>query len=298
MIDLNRLHVLSQVLQHGSFTLAAAKLGVPKSSVSRQIARLEDELGTQLFRRTTRKLHPTEAALKLGRSFEQAAHHIHEAESEILENRQGLRGLLRVTAPVEFGASLLQACLPKFMEDHPELEIELDLSDRFVDLIREGFDVAIRAGELADSSLKARKIGQDGFQLVASPSFVKKHGEPKVPEDLKRFPCLRSSIVHPNSVWEFFSGNKRAKITVPAKLAINNFLVIKEWVVAGQGIALIPSFLCRDELKARKLLPLLTGWRSEEEASPIHAVYPAQRFVPPKVQAFIEFLVRDLSPIL
>ena len=298
MKDLNPLRTLQQVVQSGSFTLAAAQLGLPKSTVSRQIAKLEDELGTQLFRRTTRKLQPTEAALRLARSMEQALQQIHEAENEILNRQPGLRGLLRVTAPNEFGASLLQKVLPAFLKRHPDLEVEIYLSDRLVDLIREGFDVAIRAGELEDSSFKARKLGSEEFMLVASPHYLKKHGTPKTPEDLKNHVCLRASNLHPSPHWEFHFDRKRVRIPILGPLAINNLLVLRDWAIQGLGLTIVPKTFCRLEIEDRKLIPVLSEWKLDVHGSAIHALYPAQRFTPPKVTAFVQFLAEELSPLL
>jgi DNA-binding transcriptional LysR family regulator len=288
MTDLNELLIFTKVVQSGSFTAAALALGMPKSSVSRKVSDLEERIGARLLQRTTRKLGLTDA----GRIyFERSARivaEVEEAEGAVHQLQSSPRGLLKITSPLSF--AMLGPIVGNFLRRYPEVQVELMSTDRRVDLVNEGFDLAIRAGKLDDSTLIARTLGSIRRVLIAAPAYLKKAGTPREPEELSKHACLAFSAAPAPSVWVLQrEGEGQAReVRVTPRLAVNDFELMREVALTGVGVGLMPEFLCAAELKAGTLKRLLPGWCSSEAA--LHAVYPSTRHLSPKVVAFIELL--------
>lgn len=284
-MDLNELNIFVKVVELGSFTKAALDLGMPKSTVSSKVSDLEARLGVSLLKRTTRKLNITPE----GRLFFERCHKNLEelkiAQEELVSGHKEPQGLLRVTAPVELGSVVLPAVIEKYRKKYPKVNFEIYLSDRSVDLVAEGFDIAIRAGVLKDSSLKAKKLGEVAFGPVASPQYIKNFGSPGVPKELEQHHLIQMGISG-GTQWELFSGKKRALVTQERGLIINEFNAAKTMVMSGLGIALLPTFLCAPEIRSGKLIRLLPEWRSA--LHPVHVLYAAHKQQAIKISQFVE----------
>ncbi|MNJ96765.1 HTH-type transcriptional regulator DmlR [compost metagenome] len=285
-MDLNEVAVFVKVVQSGSFSRAASQLGMPNSTVSAKVSALEKRLGVTLLQRTTRKLHVTQAGQAFFERSLTALQELQVAEEEVTLNQGEPQGTLKITAPVGLGSSLLPEVIAKCLDKYPKLNIELVFADRVVDLISEGVDLAIRAGELSDSSLIAKKLGVGYFAPFASASYLKNHGTPSHPKELRAHVCLQFSSMGKDK-WELINRNK-SKVTVPlpGKIIADDLNTIKDLALMGEGIALLPTFLCQTETKRNKLVRILAEWKSD--VRPISFVYPPHRFVAPKLQAFIE----------
>ncbi len=291
-MDLNDILVFTKVVQAGSFIGASRELGMPKSTVSRKVSELEERLGARLLQRTTRTLSLTD----VGRTYYQHAARVvaevEEAERAVTQMQETPRGLLRVTIPLNFG--VLGPIVAAFMGRYPEVQLELVGLDRVVDLVEEGFDVAIRAGALRDSSLVARSIGTLKSFVVASPTFLRRHGTPKNPEDLQRFDCVVFGAGSDRTSWTLSRDGKTTTVEVKPRLIVNDFEFLDEAARTGLGIAVLPVFRCIEDLRTKKLRRVLPEWCAREV--PLHAVYPSTRHLSPKVKAFLDHLREQMTP--
>lgn len=280
-MDYNEISVFLRVVQTGSFSQTAIQLGMPKSTVSHKVMSLEDRLGVTLIQRTTRKLNVTSAGMAYYDRCLQGFKQIQEAEEEVAAHQDEPR-LLRITAPIELGSRLLSDLISQYTDQYSKVRVEVLLSDRLIDLLAEGVDLAIRAGELEDSSLIAKRIGAVTFAPYASPSYLEKKGNPDHPTDLAHRDCLRLT---PMGAEEWFLTNEAQQLTIPvsSRIMINDLGTVKTLAARGQGVALIPTYFCQAEVDAGTLVRILPGWHSEK--NPIHFVYPSQRFVTPKLSA-------------
>ncbi|WP_224776865.1 MULTISPECIES: LysR family transcriptional regulator [Achromobacter] len=278
----------AKVVELGSFAAAADKMGQARSVVTRQIAYLEQKYGVRLLNRTTRKLSMTDA----GRAFYERVRPIlaEVADLELSLQAEGQRpsGRLRVSAPVSFGILHLGPAIAEYLQRYPDVVIDLDLNDRVVDLVEDGYDVAVRIGPLVDSSLVARPLAPQQLLVCAAPSYLKRHGAPTVPEDLKQHRCLHYAYASTGNEWHFEKDGVTHLVRVNAALRANNGDVLRTAALAGHGIILQPEFLVGDDIRAGRLTALLTGYAH----TPISmvAVYPHRRFLSPKVRSFVEHL--------
>jgi len=290
-LDLNEIALFARVVQAGSFSGAARKLRLPKSTVSRKVAALEERLGARLLQRTTRRLGLTDA----GRTFYDYAARIvadvEEAGRAVNRLQATPRGRLRVTVPMS--QSYLGRTLAKFLAEFPEVSVDVNSTDRVVDLVDDRFDVGLRAGRLADSSLIARPVGMLRRFVVAAPSYLAKRAAPLVPEDLKNHDCLLFGPTSPNETWTLESGARTVAVQVPARLIANDADMLHAVAVAGLGLAILPERGCDADLKARRLVRVLPEWRAPDV--PFSAVYPSTRHLSPKVTAFIESLQNEFQ---
>lgn len=291
-MDLNEVAVFIQVVQSGSFTQAAKKLGMPNSTVSQKVSSLEKRLGITLIQRTTRKLNVTPAGQAYFKKCIQGLEEIQSAELELAATQGEPNGLLRVTAPVELGASILPDLISEYTRKFPKVRVEVILSDRRMDLLSENIDLAIRAGELKDSTLIARKIGAGCFITVAAPKYLKANGTPSHPRDLAKHECLQFTPVGLEE-WKFVGPKGSLNVGLPGRVVINDLTAIRRLALVGDGIAMLPTHFVFNELKSGKLVRVLPEWRSI--LSPAHFVYPAQRFVTPKLSAFMEMAMEPLK---
>ena len=283
-MDLDGIAVFVKVVQAGSFSQAAKLLNMPNSTVSAKVAALEKRLGVTLLQRTTRRLHLTEPGAGYFRRCLQALEGLQAAESELESERSETKGVLRLTAPVELGRSALPPVLDVLLKRHPAIEIDLIITNRLVDLVAENIDVAVRAGPLKDSALIAKRFVLGQFGLWASPSYLKNNSVPRNPNELKEHDCLRFAPFTGRKL-QLTNGRERAQIALAGRITADDFEALRALAVLGWGIALLPSFLCAEEAKERKLVSVLPNWRGDSVT--ISVVYPAQRFVSPKIRAFI-----------
>lgn len=290
MNDLSGIAVFAAVAEAGSFTRAGERLGLSKSAVSKQITRLESRLGAQLMHRTTRRLSLTE----VGRAFYERCRRIvaeaEEAELAVTRLQDSPRGVLRLSAPVSFGLRYLASAVPEFMARYPEVQIDMECADRTVDLVEEGFDLAVRIGQLRDSSLIARRIAPCRRAVLAAPAYLEAHGTPAHPRELADHACLTYSYLQTAQQWAFVDPESGAEFTVPVAgpMHANNGDMLAAAAAAGRGLVWGPTFLGRDALRAGQLVPVLEAYEAPPIA--IHAVYPPNRHLSAKVRAFIDFL--------
>lgn len=292
-MDYNEAAVFVKVVQAGSFSAAARQLGLPTSTVSTRVARLEQRLGVTLLQRTTRRLHLTEAG---NAYFEHAAlglGYMQEAEAAVSASQSLPQGRLKVTAPADLGDNLLAGLMQRIQTEYPALEMELLLTDRYIDLIAEGVDAAIRTGELRDSSLIAKSLGTIHWGLFANNTYLKQASALKKPQDLHAHRCVQFTPMG-RDAWEL--SNQRNTITIPlsGRTMANSIGVVRAMASNGQGVALLPTFICKPELATASLVRVLPDWQGK--ADPIHLVYPRQRFMPPKLRAFIDLAQAEWKP--
>jgi LysR family transcriptional regulator for bpeEF and oprC len=295
MRDLNALRVFVRVAQLKSFKEAAASLGLTSSAVSKAITRLEAEVGVGLLQRTTRSVGLTEDGAAFFDNCRQILGEIEQAETLLSRATVGPYGRLRIHMTEGFGRRVVFPTLQRFLDRHPNLSISVEMSDRMVDIANEGFDVDIRIGEVADSGLVARLLGHVGFVICASPEYLKRHGEPKKPEDLDRHNCLAYSQIHTGRLreWQFRDNGKVYGKTVSGSLHANNSEALLVAAVSGLGIASVSTFIAGEAIAAGKVKPVLTKYAAP--GPPVHAVYLKGHHVSPKVRALVEFLAANAT---
>jgi DNA-binding transcriptional LysR family regulator len=285
----------ARVVEAGSFAGAAARLGVSVSSVSRLVSDLEAHLGVRLLNRTTRRISLTEAGRAFHERSVQLLADLEEAESSASAGAAVPRGTLRLSGPVTFGTQQLAPALAQFMQRYPTVKLELELSDRMVDLVDEGFDAAVRIGAVGGQNLVARRVGSTRLVCCASPAYVAAHGEPRSPEDLVRHACLLYQYAPQRDTWTFTDkqGVER-RIRVGGPAYANNGAFLVALARDGIGIAYEPDFIVGDDVRAGRLVPLLRGYSGATGA--INVVYASRRHLSAKVRAFTEFLAQYLGP--
>ena len=288
------MRILVRVVDSGSFSAAARQLGVAPSSVSRQINELEEDLGARLFARTTRKLSLTEA----GQLYHDRARSIIDEVNEAklaLSQLDSPSGILRVTVPSGIGRELVGSVVPAFLEKYPAIKIVLSMTDRMVDIIDAGIDVAIRVGRQRDSSFKARKIGESKRVVCASPAYLKMAGTPKAPGDLESHNCITWRDHPGHNVWTFRGPDGVSTVRATGSFFAKNADAIVAATVAGVGLSLLPDWNMGIELRQKQLRPVLTDYQASPAASPVYAVHAHQRHVPPKIRVFIDFLIESFA---
>lgn len=294
-MDLNEIVVFSRVVETGSFTAAAQSLGLPKSTVSRKVAQLEERLGARLLQRTTRKLSLTEVGRSYYERCARIVSEIAEAEQMVAEQQAAPRGLLRVTAPVDFGGLYLGELIAEFLAANPDIQVELVLSDRVFDLVEERLDVGIRVGPLPDSTLVARRIGTIEGLLVASPAYLAAHGMPTHPDQLKDHAMVTFVPVKRLRSWQL-TGPRGVEVEIvpTSRFTSNGMFAVREAVRAGAGIAMLSDFSTSRELAKGTLVRVLPDWKGF--AAELFAVYPSTRNLSPKLRTFLTFLSDKLTP--
>lgn len=289
MDRLSEMEAFVCVVDQGGFTDAARKLGMSKSAISKHVSALETRLGARLLNRTTRRVSPTEIGLAYYDRASMVLSGAAEADEMVNAMQSAPRGALRVSVPVSFGISQVSGLVGEFLLDYPEISLNLVLDDRFVELVAEGFDMAIRIGRLSDSSLRARKLGESRVVIVAAPSYLETHGTPDRLEDLGNHMLLHYSNLSTGNFWSLRGRNgEERQIRVGGRLTANNGESLRKAAESGLGIALLPTFILGDAIKRGDLVELLPG--SDAENLGIYAVYPPGRYIQPKLRAFIDFL--------
>jgi len=285
-----------RVVEAGSISGAAERAGVAKSAVSRRLAELEQHLGAQLFRRTTRRMDLTATGRSLYERAVRLLADLQETELAVSSEHGALSGSLRVAAPVSFGLRHLTGAIDAFLQRHPEVQFDLDFNDRQVDILQESFDVAIRIAELADSTLIARRLAPIHSTLIASPAYLQHHGTPRTPAELTQHRCLVYTNLPEPAVWSYRDNNgETARVKVNPVLKANNGDFLRSMAAAGQGIAQQPTFICHDAIEQGELVPVLSDytWRSVNA----YAVYPQTRHLSQRVRAFVDFLAERFADV-
>jgi DNA-binding transcriptional LysR family regulator len=278
-----------RVVERGGFTAAAQDLRISRAMVSRHVQELESHLGARLLHRTTRKVSLTEAGQVY---YDRSAHLLSElaaAEGEVGEMHARPRGNLKVNGPMVFGALHLAPVVADYMRAFPEVNVELTLNDRIVDLVDEGYDVAVRIGRLEDSSMIARRLAPCRFVVVAAPEYLARRGVPRVPADLAKHDCIRYMYSDGGEIWHFQGPDGPASVRVHGQLRTNNGEAMRIAALRGGAIAALPSFVVSQELASGALVPILRDYGVPEMA--VHAVYPPGRNPSAKLRSFIDFLV-------
>lgn len=295
MDRLDSMEAFVRVADAKSFSEAARRLTLSKSVVSRQVSALETQLGARLFQRTTRSLSLTEVGLAYYERCSRILAEIEEANLSVSNLQAEPRGKLRINAPMSFGVLHLAPMLPRFLERYPDIGIDMAMNDRFVSLIDEGFDVAVRIGKLEDSSLIARYLAPVRRIVCASPAYLERHGVPATPSDLANHCCLTYSNLATPDEWSFQTAEgRRWPVEVHGRLRVNNGDTIREAALGGVGVVTLPSFIVGRDLQAGTLVSLLADYVPQD--LPLHAVYPHNRHLSPKVRAFVDFLAEHIGP--
>jgi len=285
--------VFSAVVDASSFVAAADSLGMSKAAVSRYVSELEQRLGVRLMHRTTRKLSLTpEGEVFLARCRDILAS-IESSEAEISTRSVTASGLLKVSVPVSFGIRHLAPLWSEFLSDHPQVTLDVQLADRVIDLVDEGFDLAVRIARLPDSSLISRQLASTRLVLCAAPSYLKRRGTPAHPSELAQHDVLGYSLMAMGDQWQFTGPEGPLSVKVRPRMWTNNGDSCVAAALQGSGIQLQPTFLIDDELASGQLVEILPQFRSVELG--IYAVYPSRKFVLPKVRAMVEFLANELG---
>lgn len=296
MARFEAIQAFMRVVEAGSISAAAERLGIAKSAVSRRLSDLEKHLGVQLLRRTTRRLNLTDS----GRSFYDRCQRIladlEEAEAAVSQAHGLLQGRLRVAAPLSFGLLHLGPAITEFMQQHPQVSFDLDFNDREVDLLAEDIDVAIRIACLQDSTLIARRLWSSRLVLCASPAYLQAHGTPAIPADLAAHQGLVYSYVPDPAQLIMRDGDEREhRVRIQERLRSNNGDFLRQTAVAGQGIVLSPSFIVYESLRRGELVIVLPEYRHEELHA--YALYPQTRHLSQRVRAFVDFLVERYAGV-
>jgi len=281
------------VVDSGSFATAATRLNVSRAMVSKQVQKLEEHLGTRLMNRTTRRLSLTETGRAFFERSVQILSDVNEAEQIAGQMTTLPRGVLRVTIPLSYGQHRLGSILGAYTQAYPQVQLDIALSDRKVDLVEEGFDVAIRIGALPQSDLIARKLGEAHSIVCASPGYLAAHGTPQAPGDLSEHACLSYSLSSSGHDWRLESASQQVTVPVNGPMRADNGDIIRLAAVAGAGIAFQPHFIVGEDLAAGRLVQVLPDWRSAEMG--IHAVYPSRKHLSAKVRTFVDFIVAALA---
>ncbi len=293
-MDLNDIVVFTKVAETKSFTGAAEQLGLPKSTVSRKLAQLEERLGVRLVQRTTRKLALTE----IGEAYYERAARIvadlQAAEQVVTDMQATPRGRLRITAPIDLSTSHLGAIIAKFIAAHPEITVELDATDRVVDLIEEGYDVGVRFGQLPESTLIARKLTTFDGVLCAAPSYLASRGTPTSIEELDDHDKVLFLPTARSTGWTLTNGEQTYEVGRPARFISNNLGAVRDVVLAGGGISVTAEFMVACDILSGKLVRLLPEWSGR--AIEVQAVYPARQNLPPRLTLFLDHLNKALNP--
>jgi DNA-binding transcriptional LysR family regulator len=287
--DLARIRAFVQVFDAGGFSSAARQHGRSKALLSKYVTDLEDYLGVRLMNRTTRKLSLTEAGEAYYREASQLLQQLDDLDNSILDQTAAPRGLLRVSAARNFGEIILAPVIYDFVAKHPEVTLDLRLEDRFVDLVDEGIDVALRISAAQDSSLIARKICDMQHAVVASPVYLDAHGTPKAPDNLRNHACIVDTNLTGQANWRFVDKGETMSVHVNGPVRVNSPLSARDAALTGLGIALLPGYLANPMIKAGNLVSILEEY--VPTGASLQAVYPHRRHLAGKVRALIDHLV-------
>jgi len=288
MQDLNEIAIFARVVKEESFTRAARALGLPKSTVSERVSRLEERLGVRLLERTTRHVRPTAAGAAYYERAARLVAEIEEANAAVTDIHRSPKGLLRIGSPLLFGHAFLGDFVAEFLVSHPEIEVELIVADRRFDVFEEGLDLAVHVIGPIEASLIARKIGSAERMCVASPSYLAQREPPRIPKDLLKHSCLVSSNDR-RATWVFSKEGRSESIAIQGRYSVNSVQLVLNAALRGAGVAVLPAFFCAEALRAGHLAPVLEDWSPGR--SEIHVVYPGSRHLSARVRLFVDALI-------
>lgn len=292
MDTLSSMHTFVRAVETGSFSAVARELQTTQPTISKQVAALEERLGTRLLTRSTRTLSLTEDGERYYERALDALEAVEMAEASV-KAADTPSGLLRVSCPLTFGAGWIMPRIGAFLACYPEVNLDLRMSDQFVDLVEEGIDVAIRSGRLDDSNFVARRIGTARYVTVATPEYLERNGTPLVPADLSGHDCIIYSGLRTANEWHFESAAGAVSVKVSARIQVNSTIATRDAVLQSLGVALVPVWLVADALEAGSVRTVLADF--EPRPMPIHALFLSRRFQPLKARAFVDFLSTELA---
>jgi LysR family transcriptional regulator, regulator for bpeEF and oprC len=290
--EMDALFLFIKVVEASSFAKVTRKYNIPKATLSRKIAQLEEHYSTQLLVRNTRHIQLTEIGREIFHKSHAILALIEETQTAVTKTKEAPHGLLRITAGVEYGLSMLSPLVNEFLKDHPEVNVELDLTGRRVDLIYEGFDLGVRIGPLEDSTLAMRKIGSFKYGLFCSPRFLKDHKKVTV-ENLVNLPTLGFSRVGNRKTWTLLNKLDEQSIEINPRLISNNYWALLNAAESGLGIVFMPMFLAQKSIEKNLIHQVLPQWHSEE--IPVHFIYPSQKYLTSKVRSFVDFTIKKIG---
>jgi DNA-binding transcriptional LysR family regulator len=297
-MDISVLKLFVEVMKQGSFAAVARDRNLDPSSVSRSIASLEEELGIRLFQRTTRQLSPTEAGTAYFERIEPLVEEMQQAIDVAIDVSGQPKGRLRATASVSFGYKCIVPLLPIFQAQYPDLTVDLWLTDAIVDLFADRIDVAIRLGQLTDSTLIAQELMKTHYSVCASPDYLKRLGKPEKPTDIENHNCLLFPFSGFRSSWIFKdSQGELSEVSVSGRTLISSAIALQQCAIAGMGLALLPNWLIDEDLRAHSLVNVFSNYEvtARDFNTAAWLVYPSRAYVPLKVRFFIDFLKNSLS---
>lgn len=295
MDKLTSMRAFLQVARLGSFSAAAEEMGLSKAMISKHISRLENQLDVQLINRTTRHLSLTEVGIAYRDRIREILNEIEETESAVSSLNAEPRGALRLMAPTSFGAFHITRAVSEYQCLYPEVSIDLQLTERTPDIVEEGLDMAIRVGNLEDSSLVARKLADVRSVVCASPEYLQKHGVPREPADLRRHNCLIYTPRAPVHEWQFSDGNDAFSVAVNGNVRSNVGDALRVAAIQGCGLAQLPTYIVGLDIEAGRLTAVLEDF--EGPVRPMYAVYQHRRHLSAKVRTFVDFLVDRYQPV-
>lgn len=288
---LTRMRAFIDVVEAEGFSAAARKIGRSKALLSKYVRELEDELGALLLNRTTRQFSLTEAGHVYYRRASEIVREIDNLADAMRDSSTDVRGRIKLSASRSFADSPVGQSLVDFAVEHPEITLEISLDDRFVDLVEEGFDLAIRITRMEDSSLIARMLAPRGMVVCAAPGLIAELGRPAVPQDLARLPCIVDTNGRWRANWPFVDENgEPMSVAVPSRMEVNSPLTTRAAAIAGLGFAMMPDFVARPELESGRLVPVLEKWAQNNGG--IYAVYPHRRYLPARIRVLVDYLVQ------
>ncbi|MCE8025725.1 LysR family transcriptional regulator [Billgrantia aerodenitrificans] len=296
MDRLMALNVFRHVVELSSFVAASRRLQLSPAAVSKNIGELEAHLGVRLLNRTTRRLSLTEAGKLYYEQISLVLDDLDAADSSLGLHQHVPKGVLRISAPTTLTLlTTLSQAMPKFLDRYPKLSLDLRMDDRRVNIVQEGFDLAIRAVDtLEDSSLVARKLMTTPHVVCASPDYLVRHGTPEKPSDLLHHKCVQFTLSgHPDE-WAFWRGDQSVRVPIDSRYKVSSSLAVRDALCSGFGLSLIPWIYVKKNIENGQLRTVLEGWTTVELS--VYAVYPSRRHVMPKVRAFVDFLIEELTP--
>ena len=287
------LRVFRCVAELGSFAGAARHLALSPAAVSKNIGELEAHLGVRLFNRTTRRLSRTEAGARYYEHVARILDEMEEADASLEPMQSMPRGLVRVTAPLTLTLTLLSPAIPGFLQRYPHVTLDLRLDDRRIDIVEEGYDLALRvSGNLQESSLISKKLSTLQYVVCGSPTYVERFGAPQDPNDLQEHNCIRFTLSDRVDVWEFRSRDRSVRIPITGRYRVTSSLAVRDALLAGFGLSLVPEIYVQDDIQQRRLVTVLDTWTALETS--VYALHPTKRYMSAKVSAFLDFVTAEL----
>lgn len=294
MDQLSALRLFRKTVELGSFAETARASGLTAAAVGKSISELEAHLNVRLFNRTTRRMSLTEAGNLYHEQIAPLIDQLEEADRSLTPHNNQPSGLLRVTAPLTMTIVSLSAFIPEFLERYPDITLELNLDDRQIDIVREGYDIAIRGSDsLKNSSLITRKLTILHHVICAAPSYFAKYGTPQTPADLRHHNCIRYNLSDHVHEWEFRKGERKERVTITGRYIVSSSFAVRDALCAGFGLSLIPLSYVQDDIAAGRLVTALDDWQQMETG--VHIFYPSRQYLAPKVRVFLDFLNEKLG---